>query len=127
MAKKKPLTRNQKIAFVMAVITVILTSIKVFWPAKPGDTNEQTVKPVTKQEIRTFLESVDENILRAIDSEIKKFDVRLKTIEQVKLNELSEHPDFKKYLTFEDTGEIGFGKAGTSVKYILYPKDALIK
>jgi len=109
------------------------------------DEQKQTYSTNTKdmkQDIRTLLESISPLILDRIDAGHEKIPVLISMLKQIKLNDLSEHPDFDNFLTFDKCGgsvrgagkdamykgwvdEIG--ETGEKRRYYLYPKDALIK
>ena len=103
------------------------------------NTDTINVKPVTKQEIRAFLESINTEILQRIDGRQKEMHVLMSDSKRAKLIELSERPDFNKFLDIKKSGahciggapESGFikefGENGAMVGCYLYPKDALIK
>ena len=97
-----------------------------------------TIKPVTKQEIRVFLESINPEILRKIDIRQKEIPILIGAVKQVKLSNLSERPDFKNFLSFTrgygsvvGGGSNGYidelGESGMKSRYILCPKDALVQ
>jgi hypothetical protein len=100
--------------------------------------NTDTQKTITKQDMRTFLESINPTILQAIDNGEKEINVCLGTIKEAKFIELSGHPDFDKFLSFKQIqgttvgkNRPGFitesGQQGIMNNYCLYPKDALVK
>jgi len=84
-------------------------------------------------------------IIRMIDAGSNAIPVMLGTVGQVKLSELTQRPDFKKYLSLTQTtdsmtgnlnhmgvGNYGYyindmGENGTMVGFIFYPTDALKK
>ena len=115
-------------------ISVILTSYSMY--------QEASIKPVTKQEIRTLLESINPAILSKIDKGQKKILVPINTYKLVKLTSLSENPNFGKYLSFKQVNrddnfnnfkdpnifvEINDFSWSWCQTYYLYPKDALVK
>jgi len=93
----------------------------------------------TKQEVRSFLESLNPKILKLVDAGKSEIHVMIGTVNQVKLSTLSERQDFKKYLSLTQTGNTILGgnsnqigdfineenQNGTMNGFILYPKDAL--
>lgn len=96
----------------------------------------------TKQEIRTFLESVNPAILQKIDAGEKEFCVGFGALKQVELADLSKRPDFGRFLLFRKGSNLGYlhtangkfgplilelGQMGILEEYYLYPKDVLIK
>jgi hypothetical protein len=108
---------------------------------QPNSIDVTNITPVTKQEIRTFLESINPEILQRIDLGQKKILVCISTQDTVKLSNLSERVDFDKYLsvkqiTFEDDSN-DLGDPNISIEndeylwvnngHYLYPQDALRK
>jgi hypothetical protein len=82
-----------------------------------------------KQEIRNFLESikfVGPEILNKIDAKEEEIVVQMNILNQIKLTELSEHPDFDKFLFFEKGSSYTLNSEQMAA-YHLYPKDALRK
>lgn len=107
---------------------------------KTNDEGDKNLKPITKQEIRTFLESIHPEILRRIDHDYAKILTTLSVPNQVKLTNLSERPDFEKYMSFKqinnDTDDFNdFDDPNVFIEgdeyfnwiqaHYLYPKDAL--
>lgn len=102
------------------------------------NTDTINTKPVTKQELRTFLEDINREILQGIDSR-KDMHVLMGIPTQIRLIELSKRPDFDKFLYIQKSGahcignmpEVGLikevGETGYMDGYYLVPKDALIK
>ena len=131
----------------LILISIILTSYSMY------ESKQQQIKVLqkqifdpntinTKQEIRTLLESINPEILRRIYAGQKKILTTLSTPNEVKLSNLSERPDFEKYLSFkqinnekddfndfEDPNIFIEGDKYFSWEqaYYHYPKDALIK
>src|SRR5665213_1170471 len=94
----------------------------------------------TKQDLRTFLESLNPEILKDIDSGQSEIEVFIGTVSQMKLSNFSERQNFKSYLSFKQTSNIlqgssnkignslnEVGEEGVMTGFILYPKDALKK
>jgi hypothetical protein len=126
-------------------ISTIITSYKMYTRQQQTITKLQETQTLkkqdTKQEIRTFLESINPEILRRIDKGQEEILTYIKA-NYVKLAILSEHPDFEKYLSFRHInndkddftdfddpnifidGDVHFSWIDA---YYLYPKDALIK
>jgi hypothetical protein len=85
-----------------------------------------------KQDIRSFFESIDPNILKKIDAGQKEFHISITDSEQTKLLNLSKYPDFDKFLSFEQIEGVitfvgGKNRTGVGGEYVFSPKDALIK
>jgi hypothetical protein len=92
---------------------------------KSKDGNTQ--KPVTREEVRTFFESIAPEILQEIDAKQKEIRVDMSILQEIKFIELSERPDFGKYLSFtKEDGSYTWNCVQMTVYYI-FPKDALIK
>jgi hypothetical protein len=108
--------------------------------------NSDTQKPITKQEIRTFLESINPEILEMVDKGEKKIFMVIGGRKEAELAIISSRPDFNKYLSVEKTdythweGEskiltweyeikkeyiIELEHRGQAEGYCLSPKDAL--
>jgi hypothetical protein len=89
----------------------------------------------TKQDIRTFLESINPEILRKVDTGQKEIHVLISIPKQMKLSDLSERSDFSKFLFFKRSGDVSLGggqinelnQNGAMDGYYLYPKDTLVK
>jgi hypothetical protein len=95
----------------------------------------------TKQDIRSFLESLHPDVLAKVDAGEKQIGVWLGPVNQTKLATLSERQGFSALLSVKSTNQIWMtageaqrgdfirptGENGTLVGYYLYPKDALIK
>ncbi len=77
-----------------------------------------TIKPVTKQEIRTLLESINPEILRCIDKRQKQLHVMMSIPTQMNLLALSKGQGFEKYISIEKSGSKCIGGQ---------PEDGLIK
>jgi hypothetical protein len=120
-------------------ISVILTSYSMY-ENKQLQINEliantTNVKPVTKQEIRSFLEDVNSEILQKIDTGRKEIRILISIPKEVKLLNLSERLDFNKFLSFkqcqcDDVHSskdyiIELNDLSWKVGYCLYAKDAL--
>lgn len=107
--------------------------------------NSSDAKTDTKQDIRTFLESISPQILVKINAKEKKIGAWLGPINEGKLLTLAERAEFKNFLSFKKGSNVwtvtgagtggeehyglirGVRESGTLVDYYLYPKDALIK
>ncbi len=98
---------------------------------QPNGVGVTNIKTVTRQEIRTFLESISPKILQAIDAGQERVYVLISIPEQVELTNLSKQPDFSSFLSFEQSGNVdihsGGNRAGHRDGYYFYPKDALTK
>lgn len=93
----------------------------------------------TKQDIRTFLESMNREIIQRIDTRQTEIHVLISIPKQIELKDLSKRPDFDKFLSCTPTGDIciacdhlkdfimDLSQAGEKDGYYLHPKDALIK
>jgi hypothetical protein len=94
----------------------------------------------TKKDLRGMLGMTNPEIIRRIDAGSNTIPVMLGTVGQVKLSELAQRSDFKKYISLVQTSDtivgnsnhIGdyindIGENGTMVGFIFYPKDALKK
>ena len=92
----------------------------------------------TKEDIRSFLKKVNPQIVTMIDNGWPEIGVFLGAPSEVRLSDLSEREDFKKYLSFKKgtslmTGggnKMGNylneeGEEGLMTSFILYPKDSL--
>ena len=99
-----------------------------------------TMRPVTKQEIRTLIETISPQILQEIDRKQEEaLHIFMSIPTFIKVQSLSEQPDFSKYLSVEKSGkrciggqpEAGVikeaGANGYMDGYYFHPKDALIK
>ena len=117
----------------------IVTSVILASYAFYEEAHRQTPKPVTKQEIRTFLESINPDILKMLDAEQEAIHVFMSIPTQIEFIELSKRPDFNKFSSIKKSGakciggkpETGIikesGENGYMDGYYFYPKDALIK
>lgn len=118
-------------------ISTILTSYSMY-----KENQKQVHNTDTKQDIRALLEDFNSVILQKIDMGQKKFLLPISMARQVKLTNLSERPDFNKYLRVEQfTREDDFNDyedPNIFIKgsdyyyswmqaYYFYPKDALKK
>lgn len=121
------------IFLVFILISVILTAYSFY---------KQIPNVDIKQEIRTLLESINPEILSKIDKGRAKILVPISPTKLVKLTNLSENPNFNKYLSVEqftrkddfndfkdpnilvDVNDFDWFWNNT---YYLCPKDALIK
>jgi hypothetical protein len=94
----------------------------------------------TKKDLRGLFGMTNPKIIQMIDEGSNAIPVMLGTVGQVKLSELAQRPDFKKYLSLMTTTDsingnsnhIGdyindIGENGTLVGFIFYPTDALKK
>jgi hypothetical protein len=94
----------------------------------------------SKQDIRTFLESIHPEILQMVDEGQKEICVGLGDLKQTELADLYERPDFGRFLLFRkcegsynyvEPGETMIIELGQGlryvVKYYFYPKKALIE
>lgn len=93
-----------------------------------------TIPINTKQEIRTLLESVKPLILQKIDMGQKDILIMINIPTEVKLLDLSQRPDFNKFLSIKQSRGskiedyiIDSNDISWKASYHLYPKDALIK
>lgn len=124
------------------LISVITTSYSM----RKNNFATQNLKTDTKQDIRNFFESINPMILQIVDTRQKKFPILIGVVKEAKLSELSERPDFNKFLKYEQMEWTMFGarhpdankvlengavvelnQHGTLQGYFLYPKDALVK
>jgi hypothetical protein len=116
-------------------ISVILTSYSMY------KKYHQAAKTDIKQEIRTFLESINPLILQKIDAGEKEIIVSIIPDTHIKLVSLSQQKtDFDKFLSFEWSGYVS-GKCDSIIEdlsptghirpetteYYLHPKDVLKK
>ncbi len=96
--------------------------------------NHLTSTKNTKQDIRILLESINPEILRAIDAGQRDILVMMNIPTEVRLLNLSERPDFNKYLSIKQSrgGKIedyiiDSNDMSWKADYHLCPQDALIK
>jgi len=100
----------------------------------------ETIATISKQDIRSFLESINPEILQKIDAEQKEIHIFISQPKQMKLVDLSTYPNFYNFLSFQRIGyDItssddhmdGFinelGQNNEMYGYYLYPRDALKK
>ncbi len=95
-----------------------------------------------KQEIRTFLESINPKILQKVDEGQKEICAGIGALKQMELAELSKRQGFGNLLLFRKGSNLGYlhtangkfgplilelGQMGILEEYYFYPKDALIK
>ncbi|MGB8225511.1 MAG: hypothetical protein WCE45_01395 [Sedimentisphaerales bacterium] len=105
--------------------------------------------PVTKQEMRSFLESVNPEILKMVDAKQREIYVLFSDPTRKGFFDLANRPDFNKFLSHRKTDDTFLGEQqivrhkrdvndsnyyinelgqyGIREGYCLYPKDALIK
>lgn len=129
-----------KLAFCLFVISFLVATFLV---APFLHYRDNVVIPMnTKQGLRTFLESVNPEILQRIDKGGTEILTILSASSHVKLVNLSEQPDFNNYLSFKHIGDEendfnDFEDPNVFVEgdkmhiwtqaYYFYPKDALVK
>lgn len=129
-----------KTAFYLFIVSFIIATFLVA-PFLQYRQNKPTSEN-TKQEIRSFLETVNPEILKRIDVGRKEILVCISTQDAVRLSNLSEYVDFNKYLSFrqatigEDDSK-GLEDPNIFIEnneylwatngYYLYPKDALMR
>ena len=121
-----------KTAFYLFVISFLVTT---FFVAPFLQHRENKIIPInTKQEIRTLLESISPSILQKIDMGQKDILIMINIPTEVKLLDLSQRPDFKKFLSIKQSRSsntkdyiIDLDDISWKAGYHLSPKDALIK
>lgn len=117
------------------LFSIILTSYSFYKDFQ--NVNAANTKSVTKQELRTFFEDVNEAILPMIDAGQKEIRISISIPKEVDLLNMSKRPDFDKFLSIKQCqcdDIYGVEKyvnqsndLSWRVGYCLYPKDALIK
>lgn len=127
LANARPYALSILLAFIL--ISTILTSYSMH-----GNIHN------TKQDIRSFFESINPEILHRVDTSRDEIPVLLGSQDQLKLSELSKRSDFDSYLSARKgkdgvivdgrptTNELRrMGQTGYMDRYYFYPKDALAK
>ena len=133
------------VAFIAALFSI--PNSVMDWPIKWRElfkkpNEEMPAGPVVvdnlKQEIRTFLERVDPEVLKLVDAGQPEIKVMLSTVSESRLYSLAERQGFNKYMAARRTATWSLGSdnkfpgfinelgaAGAMSGYALYPKDAL--
>jgi energy-coupling factor transporter transmembrane protein EcfT len=125
---------------IVGVFCIVCLSIwhtyNVVAPMSRNIPSHQNTPTTTKQDIRTFLESVNPEILRKIDRGQQHIHISMSIPKEVTLLALAEHSDFGKFLAIKkDLGDASdpnewineVNDQSWRVVYLLCPKDALIK
>jgi hypothetical protein len=123
------------------VANAILVSYSFYKDARTQVSNADLLnaKPVTKQEIRSFLESINPEILKRIDEGQTEIHIAICSYKCKDLKDLSKRLDFDNYLRYKPTGDVCMGcdrlkdyildleRCGQKDGHYFYPKDALRK
>jgi hypothetical protein len=85
---------------------------------------QQPAPQDTKKDLRSILRMANPEILRWIDAGSNAIPVMLGTVGQVRLSEIAQRPDFKKYLSVAQTGDSITGNSNhMGTKYGYYIND----
>lgn len=80
--------------------------------------------PDTKQAIRSVLHSIHPDLISELDGGKKELDVFIGNFSATKLQQLSERPDFRKFLSLKETDNQIIDSPGSSINGILNEVDA---